>query len=373
MKTRTIRSIAARTMAIAATLGLVTTAAAADESIRVFVVKEKKGEIVAPVARDTGFVARSLAKRFGVKAPRGKTSVLALEFPASVWDASKVDVAKILSKRGLAAVVVDDAPDLGSGWANGVSIKKRHPMALAQQVEIDIWLAGRDTRELARSVMLDDMHRRVAGARARNARGDVAGKPSEDKQSSGLRRGTYDIDFGPNGRRVSIDCTNPDNADICELSEHDGDTDPAPNEDDGDADESDLPFDRPDCNPFVDAECGGSDPCSLGLAPGNPLSEALGCGFLETAEAGAIGPRSDPDQEAAPDEEEPDFADIEWDPDDYHCDTDNAGVTWCLGSGSFMVEDVNGFCTKTCHAIVCAFDADVVCSAGLCESTGCSE
>lgn len=372
MKNGTVTTHLTRVLALATMLASATPAVA-DETIRVYIVKEKKSGLVAPAARDTGFVLRSLANEFGIETPKGKTSFVQLDVPAATWDAAKLDVARIVSKRGLSAIVADAAPSLGSTWAKGLGIDARDELAVGQSANVEIDLVGRDVEELARRVLLDRMAARVAEARARNERGTLPGKPAGG-ESSIQRPGKLDIDYGPAGAPIRIDCSDPRSAEepACQLSPSQGDTDPAPDEEEG-ADPADLPFSPRDCDPFVDASCAGGDPCSLGLAPGHPLAEALGCGFLENLEDGAIGPRTNGGEEPT---YEVSWENVVWDQDDYDCTGFDADTDLCMGSGKIVTDNGERVCSMTCTVITCLLvqteeGEERHCEATLCEDNQC--
>ncbi len=361
-----------RIVAIAATLAVAAPAVAAD-SVRVYVVKEKKDKIAAPGSRDAGFISRALAKRFGVKAPKSKSSVVQIDLPASVWEATKVDVARIVASRNLSAVVVDSDPLLGAGWAAGLSIEERDLLASSQIADVEVSLAGTSVKKLARQVLVDQMNDRVDQARRRNQRGGLQGKPSEEKEGL-VAPGSFDIDYGPDGPPIEIDCEDARNSDelACQLSPNDGDTDPEPNDDERGGDADDLPSDPRDCDPFVDADCGGSDPCSLGLGENHPLAEALGCGFLDAVEDGAIGPRTTEDEWI-----EVGYDTILWG-EDTACGAMSEDTDVCIGSGSLVYDDPEGLvCESTCEEIQCSLtqeeDEEVRdCTAKNCAKPVCS-
>ncbi len=373
MKHTTVTTRLTRVLALAPLLASATPAIA-DDAIRVYIVEEGKTGLVAPAARDTGFVLRSLASEFGVEAPKGKTSFVQLDVPAATWDAAKLDVARIVSKRGLSAIVAEAAPSRGSTWAHGLAFDARHELAVGQSGDVEIELVGRDVAELARRVLLDRMATRVAEARARKGRGTLPGRPSEGEGAI-QRPGKVDIDYGPAGAPIRIDCSDPRNAGepACQLSPSEGDTDPAPHDEDGLGTPEDLPFSPRDCDPFVDASCAGGDPCSLGLAPSHPLADALGCGFLENLEDGAIGPRTNGGEEPT---YEVSWESVVWDEDDSHCTGFDADTDVCMGGGKIVTDNGERVCSMTCTVITCFLvqteDAEErYCEATLCEDNQC--
>lgn len=358
-----------RIFALATALAVATPAVAAD-SIRVFVVKEKKNGITAPAARDAGFVARAIAKRFGVKAPKGKASVVELDVPPSVWEANKVEIATFAAKRGLSTVVVDDDPKLGSDWAAGYDLEERSTMSLAQEVKVRLYYSGRNIKKLARQVMIDEMRDRVLGAGLRNERGNLGGKPSEDEESSGLRLGDHDIDHGPGGAHFEIDCEEPENSDelVCQLSQGENDSDPEPNDDSNEGVGDDEGFGPRDCDPFVDADCDGGDPCSLGLPDGHPLAGVLGCGFLDAVEDGAIGPRQDGEIDSY---DSVTVESVSFNSDDTSCEDTSDGGVACTGSGTVEFESEEGdICQVSCEVIDCTVPRE---GEGDCSASGCDE
>ncbi len=356
-----------RIVTIAAALGFATQAAAID-SIRVFVVKENKSGISVPAARDAGKLTRALAKRFGVKAPKAKTSVVQIDLPAAAWDANKLEITEMVAARKLAVVVVDESPELGDGWAVGLSFKERDALVANGESVVEISFPGRNIKQLADRVLIDMMDARIEEARRRHQRGGLNGAPSEE--GSMERPGKFDIDYGPGGAPIRIDCEEPSNADdpACKLSPSDGDTDPAREDDDLEGDSEELPFDPRDCDPFVDARCGGSDPCSLGLGADHPLSEALGCGFLDAVEDGALGPRTEDDDATTVHED----YDLDWDA-DADCEHIGEDREVCTGGGTFELEGNDKICRTHCDDIVCTYTQTDDKEERWCRASGCSE
>lgn len=354
-----------RLVALATTIAVATPALASD-SIRVFVVKPKKNELTAPSARDAGFVSRSLAKQFGVKAPKGKASIVQIELPAAAWEANKVEIARVARGRGLAVVVSDAHPELGRAWAKGVDLEDRAAISLASEAAIEISMPGRNIVKLAEQVLLDQMADKVDAARRRHARGTLAGAPSQDEESTFQRPGKLDIDYGPGGAPIELDCEQNADDPACDLSPGNHDTDPTPDADDGDrdGDHEDVPFTRPDCNPFVDANCDGGDPCDLGLEDGHPLSDALGCGFADNVQDGAIGPRTG-------DYDVPGGSEVKWGEDPNCGPGIDPGTTVCSGQANIYEETEEEVCVTSCENVVCRWVTEDLQTTRTCEATGC--